>query len=120
MSSPIGRNITPTQIEHNVDTPESHLNSYSLWLQMSQFAQKTQKQLSEFQESHERNKALTTSMDKNFKTLLEGHAHLSKSSEETNKRLNQVFEEQHHRKRDRDFLDQDIKSFLNVYHNMKP
>ncbi|MBW0505923.1 hypothetical protein O181_045638 [Austropuccinia psidii MF-1] len=29
--SPINRNITPTQIEHNVVTPESNLNSDALW-----------------------------------------------------------------------------------------
>ncbi|MBW0531428.1 hypothetical protein O181_071143 [Austropuccinia psidii MF-1] len=65
-------------------------------------------------------KTLTDSMEKTFKTLQDGHAKLSKASEETNKRLNQVFEEQHHRKRDRDFLDQDINKLFNVYHNMKP
>ncbi|MBW0523594.1 hypothetical protein O181_063309 [Austropuccinia psidii MF-1] len=59
-------------------------------------------------------------MDKIVKTLQEGHAQLSKASEETNKRLNQVFEEQHHSKRDRDCLDKDIKKLFNVYHNMKP
>ncbi|MBW0502152.1 hypothetical protein O181_041867 [Austropuccinia psidii MF-1] len=40
--SPINRNITTTQIEHNVDTPESSLNNDALWLQMSQFAEQTQ------------------------------------------------------------------------------
>ncbi|MBW0545038.1 hypothetical protein O181_084753 [Austropuccinia psidii MF-1] len=35
ISSPINRNITPTQIEHNVVTPESSLNSDALWSQMS-------------------------------------------------------------------------------------
>ncbi|MBW0551703.1 hypothetical protein O181_091418 [Austropuccinia psidii MF-1] len=59
-------------------------------------------------------------MDKIIKTLQEGHAQLSKASEETNKRLNQVFEEQNQRKGDRDFLDQDIKKLFNVDHNMKP
>ncbi|MBW0520388.1 hypothetical protein O181_060103 [Austropuccinia psidii MF-1] len=44
-SSPINRNITPTQIEHNVVTPESNLNSNALWLQMSQFCEKTQSRL---------------------------------------------------------------------------
>ncbi|MBW0467747.1 hypothetical protein O181_007462 [Austropuccinia psidii MF-1] len=42
ISSPINRNITPTQIKHNVDTPESNLNSDALWLQMSQFSEKAQ------------------------------------------------------------------------------
>ncbi|MBW0576552.1 hypothetical protein O181_116267 [Austropuccinia psidii MF-1] len=41
ISSPINGNITPTQIEHNVVTPESNLNSDALWLQMSQFPEQT-------------------------------------------------------------------------------
>ncbi|MBW0466596.1 hypothetical protein O181_006311 [Austropuccinia psidii MF-1] len=45
ISSPINRNITPTQIEHNVVTPESNLKSHALWLQISQFVEKTQKKL---------------------------------------------------------------------------
>ncbi|MBW0563628.1 hypothetical protein O181_103343 [Austropuccinia psidii MF-1] len=59
-------------------------------------------------------------MDKIVKTLQEGHAQLRKASEETNKRLNLVFEEQHQSKRDRDCLDQDIKKLFNVSHNIKP
>ncbi|MBW0556600.1 hypothetical protein O181_096315 [Austropuccinia psidii MF-1] len=43
--SPIDRNITPTQIEHNVVTPEINLNSDAIWLRMSQYTEKTQKQL---------------------------------------------------------------------------
>ncbi|MBW0577077.1 hypothetical protein O181_116792 [Austropuccinia psidii MF-1] len=69
ISSPINRNISPTQIEHNVVTPESNLNSDSLWLQMSQYAEKTQKQLAEVEARHERMKTLTASMEKNFETL---------------------------------------------------
>ncbi|MBW0561334.1 hypothetical protein O181_101049 [Austropuccinia psidii MF-1] len=87
---------------------------------MSQYAEKTQKQFSELRESHERMKKLTASMDKIVQTLQEGHAQLRKASEETNKRLNIVFEEQHYSKRHRDCLDQHIKKLLNVYHNMKP
>ncbi|MBW0487429.1 hypothetical protein O181_027144 [Austropuccinia psidii MF-1] len=59
-------------------------------------------------------------MDKIFKTLQEGHAQLSKASEETNKRLDLVFEEQHQIKRERDCLDQDINKLFNVYHKVKP
>ncbi|MBW0593888.1 hypothetical protein O181_133603 [Austropuccinia psidii MF-1] len=59
-------------------------------------------------------------MEKIVKNLQEGHSQLSKASEETDKRLNLVFEEQHHSKRDRDCLDQDINKFFNVYHNLKP
>ncbi|MBW0473001.1 hypothetical protein O181_012716 [Austropuccinia psidii MF-1] len=72
ISSPINRNITPTEIEHNVVTPESNLNSDALWLQMSQFAEQTQKQLAELQARHERMNTLTASMDKIVKTLQEG------------------------------------------------
>ncbi|MBW0541023.1 hypothetical protein O181_080738 [Austropuccinia psidii MF-1] len=120
ISSPINRNITPTQIEHNVVTPESNLNSNALWLQMSQYAEQTQKTFSELEASHDRMKKLTASMDKIVKTLQKGHAQLSKASEETNKTLNLVFEEQNHSKRHRDFLHQDINKMFNVYHNMKP
>ncbi|MBW0580628.1 hypothetical protein O181_120343 [Austropuccinia psidii MF-1] len=87
---------------------------------MSQYAAQTQKQFSELEASHERMKKLTAYMDKIVETLKEGHAQLSKASEETNKRLNMVFEEQHHSRRDRDCLDQDINKLFNVYHNMKP
>ncbi|MBW0580531.1 hypothetical protein O181_120246 [Austropuccinia psidii MF-1] len=87
---------------------------------MSQFSEQTQKQFAELEASHERMKTLTASMDKIVKTLQEGHAQLRKASEETNRRLNLVFEEQHHRKRDRDCLDQDINKLFNIYHNMKP
>ncbi|MBW0487266.1 hypothetical protein O181_026981 [Austropuccinia psidii MF-1] len=92
ISSPINRNITPTQIEHNFVTPESNLNSDALWSQMSQFAEKTQKKFAELQASHERMKILTASMDKTVKTLQEGHAQLRKASEETSKRLKKVLE----------------------------
>ncbi|MBW0555083.1 hypothetical protein O181_094798, partial [Austropuccinia psidii MF-1] len=120
ISSPINRNITPTQIEHNVITPESNLKSDALCLQISQYPEHTQKQFAELEASHERMKKLTASMDKIAKPIQEGHAQLSKSSEETNKRLNIVFEEQYCSKRDRDCLDQDINKFFNFYHNMKP
>ncbi|MBW0479368.1 hypothetical protein O181_019083 [Austropuccinia psidii MF-1] len=120
ISSSLNRNITPTQIEHNVVTPESNLNSDTLWLQMSQYAEKTQNQFSELEASHERMKKLAASMDKTVKTLHKGHAKLRKASEETNKRLNLVFEEQHHSKRDRDYLHKDINKLFNVYHKMKP
>ncbi|MBW0581638.1 hypothetical protein O181_121353 [Austropuccinia psidii MF-1] len=87
---------------------------------MSQYVEQTQKQFAELEASHERMKKLTASMDKIVKPLQEGHAQLSKASEETNKRLNLVFEEQNHSKRDSDCLDQDINKLLNIYHNLKP
>ncbi|MBW0493122.1 hypothetical protein O181_032837 [Austropuccinia psidii MF-1] len=59
-------------------------------------------------------------MDKIVKTLQEGHPQLRQALEETNRIPNLVFEEQHHSKRDRDFLDQDINKLFNFYHNMKP
>ncbi|MBW0461754.1 hypothetical protein O181_001469 [Austropuccinia psidii MF-1] len=112
--------MNPTQNEKSFVTPESNLNSDSLWLQMSQYAEKTQKQFSELHKHHLRIEKLTASMEKIVKNLQEGHAHLRKASEETNKRLNEVFEEQNHCKRDRDCLDQDLNKLFNVYHNMKP
>ncbi|MBW0587218.1 hypothetical protein O181_126933 [Austropuccinia psidii MF-1] len=87
---------------------------------MSQYAEKTQKQFSELEASHERMKESTAPMDKIVKALQEGHSQLTKSSEEINKGLNIVSEEQHHSRRDRDCLDQDINKLFNVYHNMKP
>ncbi|MBW0541097.1 hypothetical protein O181_080812 [Austropuccinia psidii MF-1] len=51
VSSPINRNIIPTQIEHNVVTPESNLNSDSLWLQMSQFAEKSNNSLKNYKKA---------------------------------------------------------------------
>ncbi|MBW0564742.1 hypothetical protein O181_104457 [Austropuccinia psidii MF-1] len=85
---------------------------------MSQYAEKTQKQFAQLDESHERMKIFTASMEKIVKNL-QGQAQLSKASEENKKRLNLVFEEQHHSKRDRDCLDQDLNKLFNVYHNMK-
>ncbi|MBW0501303.1 hypothetical protein O181_041018 [Austropuccinia psidii MF-1] len=86
---------------------------------MSQYAEQTQNKFAELEASHKRMKILTASMDKIVKTLQEGQAQLRKASDETNKRFNLVYEEQHHSKRDRDFLDQDINKLFNVYHNMK-
>ncbi|MBW0502412.1 hypothetical protein O181_042127 [Austropuccinia psidii MF-1] len=42
ISSPTNRNITSTQTQNNVVTPESNLNSDELWLQISQFTVRTQ------------------------------------------------------------------------------
>ncbi|MBW0559348.1 hypothetical protein O181_099063 [Austropuccinia psidii MF-1] len=55
-----------------------------------------------------------------IQNIQEGHAQSSKASEETKQILNLVFEEQHHRRRDRDCLDQDINKLFNVYHNLTP
>ncbi|MBW0471894.1 hypothetical protein O181_011609 [Austropuccinia psidii MF-1] len=74
ISSPNNRNITPTQNEHSVVTSESNLNSYALWLKMSEFADKNKKQFSGLQESHERMKELTASMDNIVQNLQECHA----------------------------------------------
>ncbi|MBW0564219.1 hypothetical protein O181_103934 [Austropuccinia psidii MF-1] len=74
----------------------------------------------EVQSSYERMKILTSSMDKIVKNLQEGPAQLSKTSEETNKRLNIVFEEKHHSKRDMYYPDQDMNKLFSVYHRMRP
>ncbi|MBW0591419.1 hypothetical protein O181_131134 [Austropuccinia psidii MF-1] len=120
ISSPRNRNITPTQIEHNIVTTESNLNINALWLQRSQYAEQSAKQFAELEAGHERMKKTQASLEQIVNNLQEGYAQLSKASEETNKRLNLVFEEQHHSKRDRDCLDQDINKLFNVYHNLKP
>ncbi|MBW0569226.1 hypothetical protein O181_108941 [Austropuccinia psidii MF-1] len=59
-------------------------------------------------------------MDKTVKALQEGHSQLRKASEETNERLNKVFEEQNHCKRDRYCLYQDLNKLFNLYQKMKP
>ncbi|MBW0482103.1 hypothetical protein O181_021818 [Austropuccinia psidii MF-1] len=79
---------------------------------MSQYADKTQNQFAKINKIHDSMETLTPSMDKTVKNLQGGHAQLRKASEETKKRVNLVFEEQHHSKRDRDCLDQDIKNCL--------
>ncbi|MBW0548915.1 hypothetical protein O181_088630 [Austropuccinia psidii MF-1] len=86
---------------------------------MSQYAAHTQKKFAKLEASIERMKKLTASMDKIVQNL-QGNAQLRKAAEETNKRLNVVFEEQHHSKRDRDCLNKDINKLFNVYHNIKP
>ncbi|MBW0564081.1 hypothetical protein O181_103796 [Austropuccinia psidii MF-1] len=120
ISSPGKRNITPTQTEHNIVTSESNSNSDAQWLQISQYAEQYAKQFAELEASHERMNKLTASMDKIVKNLEEGHAQLSKASEETNKRLNLFFEEQNHNRRDGDCLDQEINKLFNVYYSLKP
>ncbi|MBW0476590.1 hypothetical protein O181_016305 [Austropuccinia psidii MF-1] len=87
---------------------------------MSQFAVKTQEQLDDFKRLNEIFKINAILQEVIIKAIQESCTKFSKASEETNKRLNQVFEEQHHCKRDRDCLDQDIKIFFNFYQNMKP
>ncbi|MBW0460335.1 hypothetical protein O181_000050 [Austropuccinia psidii MF-1] len=120
ISSPTNRNITPTQIEHNVVTPDSNLNSGKRWLQMSQFAVKTQEQLDYFKRLNERSQRNAILQEATIKAIQGSCAQLRKGSEETNKRINQVFQEKNHCKRDRDFLDWDINKLLNVYQNMNP
>ncbi|MBW0593989.1 hypothetical protein O181_133704 [Austropuccinia psidii MF-1] len=87
---------------------------------MSQYAEQSAKQFSELEAGQERMKKTQASLEQIVKNLQEGYAQLSKASEDTNKRLILVFEEKHHRKRDRDCLDQDINKLFNVYHNLKP
>ncbi|MBW0484299.1 hypothetical protein O181_024014 [Austropuccinia psidii MF-1] len=93
ISSPTNRNITPTQNEHNIVTPESNLKSYQLWLQMSQFSVQTQEKLDELHRNNERLKKLTTLQEATIKAIQESCAKLYKASEKTNKTLNKVFEE---------------------------
>ncbi|MBW0522541.1 hypothetical protein O181_062256 [Austropuccinia psidii MF-1] len=114
ISSLTNENITPTQTKHNVVTPESNLNSEKLWLQMSQFAVQTQESfddLNTISESLQRNVIL---QEAKIQAIQESCAQLRKASEESRIRLNNVFEEHHHCKRDRDFLDKDINKLFYV------
>ncbi|MBW0577988.1 hypothetical protein O181_117703, partial [Austropuccinia psidii MF-1] len=52
--------------------------------------------------------------------LKEDYTKLSKTAEKTKRRLNQVLEEQNHRTRDREYLDQDNEKLFNVCQNIKP
>ncbi|MBW0532635.1 hypothetical protein O181_072350 [Austropuccinia psidii MF-1] len=65
-------------------------------------------------------KGFKTLHEATIKAIQESCSKLCKASEETSKRLNQVFEKQYHGKRDRDCLDQDIKKLFDVCQNMKP
>ncbi|MBW0552612.1 hypothetical protein O181_092327 [Austropuccinia psidii MF-1] len=87
---------------------------------MSQFSVQTQEKFDGIHRSNERLKQLTTLHKATIKAIQESCAKLFKASKETNKRLNPVFEEKYHCKRDRDCLDQDINKFFNVCQNMKP
>ncbi|MBW0515125.1 hypothetical protein O181_054840 [Austropuccinia psidii MF-1] len=82
MSSPINRNITSTQHEHNIVTPESSLNSDKLWLQMSQFEVKTQEKFDELHRSNVRLQELTTLQEAKIQAIQESHSKLRKFSEE--------------------------------------
>ncbi|MBW0467676.1 hypothetical protein O181_007391 [Austropuccinia psidii MF-1] len=75
-----------------------------------------------FDELHRRNKILkelTTLHQAKIKAIQESCPKSRKASEETHKILNQVFEEHYHRKRNRDYLDQDINKLFNICQNMK-
>ncbi|MBW0481810.1 hypothetical protein O181_021525 [Austropuccinia psidii MF-1] len=120
ISSPTNQNITSTQTENDVVTPESNLKSDKLWLKMSQFAVQTQEQLDDFKRLNEILKRNEILQEAKIKAIQESCAKLSNTSEEINKRLNQAFEEQHHCKRDREFLDKEKNKLFNLYQNMKP
>ncbi|MBW0465537.1 hypothetical protein O181_005252 [Austropuccinia psidii MF-1] len=91
---------------------ESNLSSDQLWLQISQFEVQTQEK---FDEIYSRNLRL---QEATIKSIQESCSKLKRSSEETNKILNQFFEEKYNCKRDRDCLDQDINQLFNVCQNM--
>ncbi|MBW0567454.1 hypothetical protein O181_107169 [Austropuccinia psidii MF-1] len=113
ISSPSNRNITPTQNEYNVVTPESNLNTGQLWLQISQIAVRNQETFYEIYRKNLRFQELTTLQEAKINATKESCAKLIKTSEGTNKRLNQVFVEKCHCKRNRECLDQDINEFFN-------
>ncbi|MBW0487713.1 hypothetical protein O181_027428 [Austropuccinia psidii MF-1] len=87
---------------------------------MSPFTVQTQEQLDDLKRLNEILQRHEILQEATIKAIQESCAQLSKSAEETNKRLNQFFEEQHHCRRDRDFLDKDINKLFNVYQILKP
>ncbi|MBW0545229.1 hypothetical protein O181_084944 [Austropuccinia psidii MF-1] len=87
---------------------------------MSQFSLQTQESFDDLKRINERLQINAILQEATIKAIQESCAQLIKASEETNERLNQVFEEQNHCKRDRDCLDQDINKFFNVYQKIKP
>ncbi|MBW0469261.1 hypothetical protein O181_008976 [Austropuccinia psidii MF-1] len=101
-SSPMIMSDISTQMKHNVVIPESTISSNTLWLQVSQFVEQTQKEFERLHESISRLQEVYTLQTKNIHTLQEDYTELYKASEDTKRRLNQVLEEQNHLKRDRE------------------
>ncbi|MBW0541237.1 hypothetical protein O181_080952 [Austropuccinia psidii MF-1] len=93
-SSPRIRNDISTQTQHNVVIPESNISSNTLWSQFSQFVEQNQKEFERLQEDISMLQAVNTLQTKAICTLQEDYTKLSKASEETKIRLNQVLEEQ--------------------------
>ncbi|MBW0466144.1 hypothetical protein O181_005859 [Austropuccinia psidii MF-1] len=83
-------NDISTQIKHNVVIPESTISSNTLWLQFSQFVRQTQKELERLNENISRLQEVNTLQTKAIHTLQEDYTKLSKTSEETKRRRNQV------------------------------
>ncbi|MBW0579555.1 hypothetical protein O181_119270 [Austropuccinia psidii MF-1] len=119
-SSPRIRNNISTQIKHDVVIPESTIIGNTLWLQFSQFAEQTQNEFERLHENISGLQEVNTLQTKTIHILQEDYTRLSKSSEKTKRRLNQVLEEQNNCKRDMEYLNQDIDKLLNVCQNIKP
>ncbi|MBW0526098.1 hypothetical protein O181_065813 [Austropuccinia psidii MF-1] len=120
IQSPATRNITLTQMERSVFKPESNIKSNALWLQISQFADKTQERFAKLKENNVMLEESTGSQHKVVKTVEEGYDELRKTLEETNKRLNQLSEEKIHCKREREYLDMKINKLFNFCQNINP
>ncbi|MBW0468515.1 hypothetical protein O181_008230 [Austropuccinia psidii MF-1] len=114
------RNDIFTQIKHNVVIPESTISSNTLWLQLSQFVEQTQKELERIHENISRLQEVDTLQTKTIHNLQENYTKLGKASEETKRRLNLVSEEENDCKRDRKYLDEDIDKLFRVCQNIKP
>ncbi|MBW0587154.1 hypothetical protein O181_126869 [Austropuccinia psidii MF-1] len=86
---------------------------------MSKFSVQTQEQLHYFKRLNKELQRNAILQEAAIKPIPESFAQLSKSSEETNKRQNEVFEKQHNCKMDRDRLDKDINKLFTSYQGMK-
>ncbi|MBW0483754.1 hypothetical protein O181_023469 [Austropuccinia psidii MF-1] len=87
---------------------------------MSQFAEKPQEMFENLNKNNVRLQELLNLENTTIQTLQKGDSKLRKCSEETNKRLKQVLEEQYHSERYRDYLGQYIKRLFNLCKNIKP
>ncbi|MBW0481222.1 hypothetical protein O181_020937 [Austropuccinia psidii MF-1] len=120
ISKPTIRNDIPTKNKQNVVKNDSKMNINDLWLKIAQFLEKTQKGFEKIHEKNSRLQVIITLKTKTIHTPQEDYTKLSKALEETNKRLNKVLEEQNPCKRDKEYLDQDMKKLFNVCQNIKP
>ncbi|MBW0530541.1 hypothetical protein O181_070256 [Austropuccinia psidii MF-1] len=118
ISTPTIRNAILTQNKHIVVKTESNINSNALLLQMYQFPEQAKKEFERLHEKISRLQEVNTLKPKTINNFQEDYNKLSKASEKTKKRLNNVLEEKYHQKRDREYLDQVMQKLFHVCQNL--